>query len=105
MMEWVLRRFVAMSEGDKVQVEHDGKKYRFNVLKCTPERAIAITDADVSVDFAAPLEGVLPEEAMNVLTRSQEIKVFLFALILLSPSIFFPSITLLFLGTTLTSSL
>jgi hypothetical protein len=75
MMEWVLRRFVAVSEGDKLQVEHDGKKYRFNVLKCTPDRAIAITDADVSVEFAAPLDGVAPEEDPNVLTRSQEIKV------------------------------
>jgi len=33
MMEWVLRRFVAVCEGDKIQVEHDGKHFRFNVLK------------------------------------------------------------------------
>jgi len=56
-LEWVLRRFVALSVGDTIQLEHDGVICKFNVLKCTPDRAIAITDQDVSVDIVAPLDG------------------------------------------------
>lgn len=49
-------------------------RYSNDSLQCTPERAIAITDADVSVEFAAPLEGQASEEP-DLLSRSQEIKV------------------------------
>jgi len=56
-LEWVLRRFVALSVGDTIQIEHDGKVLKYNVLKCTPDRAIAITDQDVSVDIVSPLDG------------------------------------------------
>jgi len=81
MMEWVLRRFVAVSEGDRLQVEHAGRSYAFDVLRCTPERAIAITDADVSVNFTEPAvdaeeddeEAVLPD-GRSALTRSQELR-------------------------------
>jgi len=52
MLEWVLRRFVALTVGDTIQVDHMGTNYTFNVLQCKPHRAISITDLDVSVDFA-----------------------------------------------------
>jgi hypothetical protein len=56
-LEWVLRRFVALCVGDTIQIEHDGIICKFNVLKCIPDRAIAITDQDVSVDIVSPLDG------------------------------------------------
>jgi len=56
-LEWVLRRFVALTEGDTINVEHDGQEYAFNVLQCKPARAISITDLDISVDFAEALDG------------------------------------------------
>jgi hypothetical protein len=65
-LEWVLRRFVALSVGDTIQIEHDGKVLKYNVLKCTPDRAIAITDQDVSVDIVSPLDGSeIPKPAVT----------------------------------------
>jgi len=78
-LEWVLRRFVALSVGDTIQVEHDNVVLKFNVLACTPDRAIAITDQDVCVDFVAPLDGsevnpgLLGVKSKAPLTWSQEI--------------------------------
>uniref|UniRef100_A0A6B2L427 C2H2-type domain-containing protein n=1 Tax=Arcella intermedia TaxID=1963864 RepID=A0A6B2L427_9EUKA len=56
-LEWVLRRFIALTVGDTIEVSHENVKMRFDVLKCSPDRAIAITDQDVSVDFVKPLDG------------------------------------------------
>jgi hypothetical protein len=54
-LEWALRRYVALTVGDVIQFEHNHATYTFNVLMCKPNHAIAITDLDISVDFADPL--------------------------------------------------
>jgi hypothetical protein len=57
MLEWVLRGFNALAVGDTIHVNHDHKEYKFDVLHVEPGQAIAITDSDLKVDFAEPLEG------------------------------------------------
>jgi len=55
MLEWRLRGHVALSKGDMIEIDHNGRKYKFNIITVTPGRAISITDMDLSVDFAEPL--------------------------------------------------
>lgn len=57
MLEWVLRRFVALTEGDTIEIVHDNIAHKFDVLECKPEKAIAITDSELEVAFAQALDG------------------------------------------------
>lgn len=74
MLEWQLRSFVAVAQGDMFQVEHAGKKYRFNVLKTSPDRAVAITDSDINVDFTEALvQDAESSQHESLLSSSTEI--------------------------------
>jgi Zn-finger nucleic acid-binding protein len=69
-----LRRYVALTVGDVIQFEHNHATYTFNVLTCKPNHAIAITDLDISVDFAEPLNPspVSPNEEKPTSSFSQK---------------------------------
>jgi len=71
MLEWCLRGYVALTKGDTIEVVHNGKSYKFNVLDVTPGRAISITDSDLSVEFADPVVTVQNEE--STLSASAEL--------------------------------
>jgi hypothetical protein len=73
MLEWQLRSFVALAQGDMFQVEHSGKKYRFNVLKTSPDRAVSITDSDINVDFTEPLQDDASNDKDAMLSSSTEL--------------------------------
>ena len=49
-----------MTKNTSVTISHATKAYTLNVLECKPADAVCIIDADVEVDFAAPLDYVEP---------------------------------------------
>ncbi len=55
LLEWVLPHYVALTPGDIVQISFDDKSHVLQVLEVSPGRAICLTDSDITVDFAAPL--------------------------------------------------
>eukprot|EP01126_Amoeba_proteus_P026791 TRINITY_DN2650_c0_g3_i2.p1 TRINITY_DN2650_c0_g3~~TRINITY_DN2650_c0_g3_i2.p1 ORF type:complete len:506 (-),score=116.25 TRINITY_DN2650_c0_g3_i2:77-1594(-) len=61
-LETVLRSFVALTVGDTIKIPHNNKTYLLDVVDCKPGRAIAITDLDIVVDFAPPLQETIKDK-------------------------------------------
>ncbi|KAJ2891000.1 ubiquitin fusion degradation protein [Coemansia aciculifera] len=60
-LENALRKFSALTVGDIVTIEYNGREYRIAVLETKPSpSAINIVETDLSVDFAAPVGYVEP---------------------------------------------
>lgn len=55
LLEWVLPHYVALTAGDIIQISFDDKDHILQVLEVSPGRAVCLTDSDISVDFAPPL--------------------------------------------------
>lgn len=55
LLEWVLPHYVALTSGDIIQISFDDKDHILQVLEVAPGRAVCLTDSDISVDFAPPL--------------------------------------------------
>lgn len=61
-LETRLRHFTALTQGDEIAIEYNGKTYWVTVVSCEPAEAVCVTDTDVSVEFAPPRD--LPPESM-----------------------------------------
>lgn len=59
-LEASLRAFSCLSRGDSVAIAYNNKTYWIDVLDVKPGDAISIVEADVNVDFEAPLDYVEP---------------------------------------------
>lgn len=55
LLEWVLPHYVALTAGDIIKISFDDKDHILQVLEVTPGRAVCLTDSDITVDFAPPL--------------------------------------------------
>jgi len=56
-LEKTLRKYSAMTLGDKIVFRYNEKEYELQVLEIkpdTPTKAVSIVEADVNVDFAPP---------------------------------------------------
>jgi ubiquitin fusion degradation protein 1 len=53
-LETRLRHFTALTQGDEIAIEYNGKTYWVTVISCEPAEAVCVTDTDVSVEFAPP---------------------------------------------------
>lgn len=60
-LEFKLRNFSCVTLGDKLCIEHNNKQYRLEVKEVQPLDAASIIEADVNVDFDAPVGYVEPE--------------------------------------------
>lgn len=53
----MLPHFVALTPGDIITIFFDNKHHVLEVLEVQPGRAVCLTESDVEVDFAPPLDG------------------------------------------------
>lgn len=62
-LETSLRRFAALTVGDKFKIDYDvsGKTFSVEIIECRPNRAISIIETDVQVDFALPEDYIEPK--------------------------------------------
>ena len=51
-----------MFKGDTININHGGRDYQINIVDCKPKDQICVIEADINVDFDAPLDYVEPAE-------------------------------------------
>eukprot|EP00735_Rhodelphis_limneticus_P013690 TRINITY_DN7644_c0_g1::TRINITY_DN7644_c0_g1_i1::g.18645::m.18645 TRINITY_DN7644_c0_g1::TRINITY_DN7644_c0_g1_i1::g.18645 ORF type:complete len:349 (+),score=72.38,sp/Q9VTF9/UFD1_DROME/47.15/2e-75,UFD1/PF03152.9/6.2e-79,CDC48_2/PF02933.12/7e+03,CDC48_2/PF02933.12/0.13,Med3/PF11593.3/3.7 TRINITY_DN7644_c0_g1_i1:96-1142(+) len=55
-LEAQLRNYSALTKGDTIVINYNGKRYCIDILESKPADAISIIETDLQVDFAAPLD-------------------------------------------------
>jgi len=55
-LERELINYATLYKGDTININHKGRDYLINIVECKPNDQICIVEADVSVDFAPPLD-------------------------------------------------
>lgn len=71
-----LRNFVALTEGDCIQIKHSGKFYNLNVVSLEPKnktRAVNLIDTDMKVEFMSPVEPPLAEDEDNTVIALDQV--------------------------------
>lgn len=53
-LEYNLRNYFCVSEGDTISVQFNKKIYKIDIVKCEPNRAIRTLNCDIVVDFDPP---------------------------------------------------
>jgi len=64
-LELKLRSFTCLSKSDSIAINYNNKIYWLNVVEVKPGNAISIVEADVNVDFIAPLMPETPKKTMT----------------------------------------
>lgn len=64
-LEYELRDYVCLSEGDVFAFDYNGKVYRLRVVECRPAQTIATTNTDLVLEFDAPVGYVEPVAASS----------------------------------------
>jgi ubiquitin fusion degradation protein 1 len=59
-LETVLRNFSCVTKGDRLKIPYNGEDYYLHVVDVKPANACSIVEADVKVDFDAPIGYVEP---------------------------------------------
>ena len=54
--------YACVFKGDTININHAGRDYQINILDCKPKDQICVIEADINVDFDAPLDYVEPAE-------------------------------------------
>lgn len=57
-LERQLTNYATIYKGDTINIHHNGKDYLINILECKPQDSICVVEADVNLDFDAPLDYV-----------------------------------------------
>ncbi|KAM9975272.1 hypothetical protein ACTFIW_000899 [Dictyostelium discoideum] len=55
-LENSLRKFATLTKDDEIMIDYNNTKYYLKVVELKPANAISIIEADVSVDFAPPMD-------------------------------------------------
>jgi len=59
-LERELTNYATVFQGDTINIHHAGRDYLIDVVECQPKPQICIVEADVNLDFEAPLDYVEP---------------------------------------------
>ena len=59
-LERELTNYATVFKGDTININHAGRDYMINVVDCKPNDQICVVEADINVDFDAPLDYVEP---------------------------------------------
>merc|ERR1719272_600991 len=59
-LERELTNYATVFQGDTISIDHMGRAYLIDVIECRPKPQICIVEADVNLDFEAPLDYVEP---------------------------------------------
>lgn len=59
-LERQLTNYACVFKGDTININHMGRDYLINIVECKPNDQICVIEADINVDFDAPLDYVEP---------------------------------------------
>lgn len=59
-LERELTNYATLFKGDSINIHFKNRDYLINIIECKPNDQICIVEADVNVEFAAPLDYVEP---------------------------------------------
>ena len=70
-LEFALRKFTALTEGDIIKIEHGVNSYELKVINVLPRQkdppAVCLVDANVAVDFDEPVEKATEIKVTNLI--------------------------------------
>eukprot|EP00511_Aplanochytrium_stocchinoi_P004898 CAMPEP_0204836192 /NCGR_PEP_ID=MMETSP1346-20131115/24413_1 /ASSEMBLY_ACC=CAM_ASM_000771 /TAXON_ID=215587 /ORGANISM="Aplanochytrium stocchinoi, Strain GSBS06" /LENGTH=287 /DNA_ID=CAMNT_0051970713 /DNA_START=424 /DNA_END=1287 /DNA_ORIENTATION=- len=69
-LESTLRNFSCMTKGEIISLHYNGKIYKLEVVDVKPQDACSIVEADVKVDFEAPVGYKEPEKLRDEVVNS-----------------------------------
>jgi ubiquitin fusion degradation protein 1 len=59
-LEREMTNYACVFKGDTININHGGRDYMINIVECKPNDQICVIEADINVDFDAPLDYVEP---------------------------------------------
>ena len=62
-LEQELTNYSCLSKGDTININYQGRDYLIDIVECKPEDQICVVEADIEVDFKAPLDYKEPTRA------------------------------------------
>jgi len=72
-LENALRSYVCVTKGDSIVVRFNKVDYNIDIMECKPKDSVSLTNVDVEVDFAEPLdfadqpqESLKPKSSINL---------------------------------------
>ncbi|EGC29230.1 hypothetical protein DICPUDRAFT_51398 [Dictyostelium purpureum] len=68
-LENSLRKFATLTKDEEIMIDYNNNKYYLKVVEIKPANAISIIEADVSVDFAPPMDA---KESQNPTPSSSQ---------------------------------
>jgi len=60
-LEQELTNYATLHKGDTINIRYAGRDYAVDILQCKPDDQVCVVEADVNLDFAAPLDYVEPK--------------------------------------------
>ena len=69
-LEYNLRNYFCVTEGDTISVKFGKKTYKIDVIKCKPDKAIRTLNTDIEVDFCPPKDYKEPPKVESSLNNS-----------------------------------
>ena len=64
-LESQLTNYSCIFKGDTINISHNGRDYPINIVECKPNDQICVIEADINLEFDAPLDYVEPAPAQN----------------------------------------
>ena len=61
-LEYNLRNYFCVTEGDTISVKHGGKTYKLDVIECKPEKAIRTLNTNIEIDFCPSKDYKVPSK-------------------------------------------
>lgn len=55
-LEAELTHYACLTQGDKININYQGRDYTISVAECKPEKEICIVNTDVELEFKEPLD-------------------------------------------------
>lgn len=73
-LERELTNYACVFKGDTININHGGKDYMINIVDCKPNDQICVIEADINVDFDAPLDYVEPAPKNTAVAAAEQVQ-------------------------------
>lgn len=60
-LERELTNYSCVFKGDTINIQHQGRDYAIDIIQCKPADQICVVEADINLEFEAPLDYVEPK--------------------------------------------
>lgn len=72
-LERELTNYATVFKGDTININHAGRDYAINVVDCKPNDQICVVEADINVEFDAPLDYVEPVRKPAAVAQQEKV--------------------------------